>query len=151
MVGRRVNVGAVRSRTSHQSKCRSRVYFRQHRDRWSLVRSGLPAHPQPLVAIGTSLELELGVGLVFWLAGQRLESRFSSVTKSERYRSCLVERRQLRHGRRDRRHDCLALCTLFLWRTSIISADPELKKLTSEENPVTHPSVLSIRSIDDHA
>ena len=45
----------------------------------------------------------------------------------------------------------LALCTLFLWRTSIISADPELKKLTSEENPVTHPSVLSIRPADDHA
>jgi hypothetical protein len=45
----------------------------------------------------------------------------------------------------------LALSTLFVWRTSIISADPELKKLTSEENPVTHPSVLSIRSIDDHA
>jgi len=45
----------------------------------------------------------------------------------------------------------LALCTLFLWRTSIISADPELKKLTSEENLVTHPSVLSIRPADDHA
>lgn len=45
----------------------------------------------------------------------------------------------------------LALCTLFLWRTSIISADPELKKLTSEENPVTDPPVLSIRPADDHA
>lgn len=45
----------------------------------------------------------------------------------------------------------LSLCTLFLWRTSIISADPELKKLTSEENPVTHPSVLSIRPAGDHA
>ena len=45
----------------------------------------------------------------------------------------------------------LTLCTLFLWRSSIISADPELKKLTSEENPVTHPSVLSIRPADDHA
>jgi membrane protease YdiL (CAAX protease family) len=45
----------------------------------------------------------------------------------------------------------LALCTLFLWRTSLVSADPELKKLTSEENPVTHPSVLSIRSADEHA
>ena len=39
----------------------------------------------------------------------------------------------------------LAVCTLFLWRTSLISADPELMKLTSEENPVTDPSVLSIR------
>ena len=45
----------------------------------------------------------------------------------------------------------LALCTLFLWRTSLFSADPELMKLTSEENPVTHPSVLSIRPAGDHA
>jgi membrane protease YdiL (CAAX protease family) len=45
----------------------------------------------------------------------------------------------------------LALCTLFLWRTSLVSADPELKKLTSEENPVTDPSVLSIRPASDHA
>ena len=45
----------------------------------------------------------------------------------------------------------LALSTLLVWRISIISADPELKKLTSEENPVTDPSVLSIRPADDHA
>ena len=45
----------------------------------------------------------------------------------------------------------LALCTLLLWRTSLISADPELLKLTSEENPVIDPSVLSIRPADDHA
>jgi len=45
----------------------------------------------------------------------------------------------------------LVLSTLFVWRTSLVSADPELKKLTSEENPVTHPSVLSIRPADDHA
>lgn len=45
----------------------------------------------------------------------------------------------------------LALGTLVIWRFSMISADPELKKLTSEENPVTHPSVLSIRPADDHA
>ena len=45
----------------------------------------------------------------------------------------------------------LALSTLFIWRTSTISADPELLKLTSEENPVTHPSVISIRPADDHA
>ena len=43
----------------------------------------------------------------------------------------------------------LALGTLVIWRVSMISADPELKKLTSEENPVTHPSVLSIRPADD--
>ena len=45
----------------------------------------------------------------------------------------------------------LVLSTIFIWRTSRISADPELLKLTSEENPVTHPSVLSIRPADDHA
>jgi membrane protease YdiL (CAAX protease family) len=45
----------------------------------------------------------------------------------------------------------LALSTLFIWRTSLISPDPELQKLTSEENPVTRPSVLSIRPADDHA
>jgi len=45
----------------------------------------------------------------------------------------------------------LVLSTLFVWRTSLVSADPELKNLTSEENPVTHPSVLSIRPADDHA
>jgi len=45
----------------------------------------------------------------------------------------------------------LALSTLLIWRISLISADPELKKLTSEENPVTDPSVLSIRPADDHA
>ena len=45
----------------------------------------------------------------------------------------------------------LALGTLVIWRISMISADPELKKLTSEENPVTHASVLSIRPADDHA
>ncbi|HKG79665.1 MAG TPA: hypothetical protein VKA78_09610, partial [Pyrinomonadaceae bacterium] len=31
----------------------------------------------------------------------------------------------------------LALSTVFLWRTSLVSATPELKKLTSEENPAT--------------
>jgi RNA 3'-terminal phosphate cyclase len=45
----------------------------------------------------------------------------------------------------------LALATLVLLLKSPVSADPELKKLTSEENPVTHPSVLSIRPADDHA
>jgi len=45
----------------------------------------------------------------------------------------------------------LALATVLIWRISPVSADPELKKLTSEENPVTHPSVLTIRPADDHA
>jgi membrane protease YdiL (CAAX protease family) len=31
----------------------------------------------------------------------------------------------------------LALSTLFIWRTKLVSATPELLKLTSEENPVT--------------
>ena len=39
----------------------------------------------------------------------------------------------------------LALFTFFLWRTPWLSATPELKKLTSEENPATPSTVLSIR------
>ena len=42
----------------------------------------------------------------------------------------------------------LLLITLFLWRTKLISATPELKRLTSEENPVTSEPVLSIRPAD---
>ncbi len=45
----------------------------------------------------------------------------------------------------------LALSTIFLWRTPWISATPELKKLTSEENPVTPSPVISIRPVDHHA
>jgi membrane protease YdiL (CAAX protease family) len=45
----------------------------------------------------------------------------------------------------------IALCTVFLWRTSLVSADPELMRLTSEENPVRDPSALSIRPVDEHA
>lgn len=45
----------------------------------------------------------------------------------------------------------LALFTLFLWRTSWVSATPDLLKLTSEENPATPESVVSIRPADDHA
>ena len=40
----------------------------------------------------------------------------------------------------------LIIITIFLWRTSLISATPELLKMTSEENPVTREPVLSIRS-----
>lgn len=38
---------------------------------------------------------------------------------------------------------CIALvvATLFTWRTGLVSATPELKKLTSEENPATPRSV----------
>lgn len=45
----------------------------------------------------------------------------------------------------------LVLFTVFLWRTSWISATPELLKMTSEENPVTPSPFVSIRPVDDHA
>ncbi|HET6980143.1 MAG TPA: type II CAAX endopeptidase family protein [Pyrinomonadaceae bacterium] len=38
----------------------------------------------------------------------------------------------------------LIIITIFLWRTSLVSATPELLKMTSEENPVTREPVLSI-------
>ena len=37
----------------------------------------------------------------------------------------------------------MALFTWFIWRTSLVSATPELKKLTSEENPATPQPVVS--------
>ena len=43
----------------------------------------------------------------------------------------------------------LVIFTLFIWRTRLLSATPELKKLTSEENPVLPPPVVSIRPVDD--
>ena len=45
----------------------------------------------------------------------------------------------------------LVLFTIFLWRTPWVSTTPELKKLTSEENPARPSTVLSIRPADDHA
>jgi uncharacterized protein len=45
----------------------------------------------------------------------------------------------------------LAVFTFFLWRTPWISATPELKKLTSEENPVIPSPVISSRPANDHA
>ncbi|HEX6648120.1 MAG TPA: type II CAAX endopeptidase family protein [Pyrinomonadaceae bacterium] len=45
----------------------------------------------------------------------------------------------------------LILSTLFLWRTSWLSATPELAQLTSEENPATPEPVLTVRPVDDHA
>lgn len=45
----------------------------------------------------------------------------------------------------------LVLFTLFLWRTRLVSPTPELKKLTSEENPAIPQPVLTIRPADDHA
>jgi membrane protease YdiL (CAAX protease family) len=43
----------------------------------------------------------------------------------------------------------LVAFTLFVWRTRLLSATPELEKLTSEENPVFAPPVISIRPADD--
>ena len=45
----------------------------------------------------------------------------------------------------------LILFTVFLWRTSLVSATPELKQMTSEENPKTSEPVLSIRPAGEHA
>jgi len=43
----------------------------------------------------------------------------------------------------------LTLFTIFLWRTRLLSATPELKQMTSEENPATSEPVLSIRPAED--
>jgi hypothetical protein len=45
----------------------------------------------------------------------------------------------------------LIIFTAFLWRTSLVSATPELKQMTSEENPNLREPVLSIRPADEHA
>ena len=45
----------------------------------------------------------------------------------------------------------LLLFTVFLWKTRWLSATPELKQMTSEENPATSEPVLSIRPANDHA
>ncbi|HSE19333.1 MAG TPA: type II CAAX endopeptidase family protein [Pyrinomonadaceae bacterium] len=45
----------------------------------------------------------------------------------------------------------LILFTVFLWKTHWLSATPELKQMTSEENPATSEPVLSIRPANDHA
>ncbi|MFN2530490.1 MAG: lysostaphin resistance A-like protein [Pyrinomonadaceae bacterium] len=44
----------------------------------------------------------------------------------------------------------LIVSTFFLLRTRWLTANPELKKLTSEENPVVPPAVLSIQTTDLH-
>ncbi|HEX5888760.1 MAG TPA: type II CAAX endopeptidase family protein [Pyrinomonadaceae bacterium] len=45
----------------------------------------------------------------------------------------------------------LILVTIFTWRTRLVSATPDLKKLTSEENPVVPSPVVTIRPADDAA
>jgi membrane protease YdiL (CAAX protease family) len=44
----------------------------------------------------------------------------------------------------------IALFTLFIWRTSWLSATPELLKLTSEENPVTPSPQISFTGLHDY-
>jgi len=43
----------------------------------------------------------------------------------------------------------LVVFTLFVWRTRLLSATADLKTLTSDENPVVPPPVVSIRPVDD--
>jgi membrane protease YdiL (CAAX protease family) len=45
----------------------------------------------------------------------------------------------------------LALFTLYLWRTKLTSATPDLLRLTSEENPRTPTPVLRINPADESA
>jgi membrane protease YdiL (CAAX protease family) len=45
----------------------------------------------------------------------------------------------------------LIVSTIFIWRTRLVSATPELKKLTSEENPALPSHVPSIRPAEDVA
>ena len=45
----------------------------------------------------------------------------------------------------------LVLVTVYTWRTRLVSATPDLKKLTSEENPVVPSREVSIRPADDAA
>ncbi len=45
----------------------------------------------------------------------------------------------------------LILFTAFLWKTQWLTATPELKQMTSEENPATSEPVLSIRPAEDQA
>src|SRR5689334_17490876 len=45
----------------------------------------------------------------------------------------------------------LIVSTLFIWRMPLISATPDLKKLTSEENPALRSLVPGIRPADDIA
>jgi membrane protease YdiL (CAAX protease family) len=42
-----------------------------------------------------------------------------------------------------------SLLTLFIWRTSWLKATPELKKLTSQENPATPSPVISTRPAEE--
>jgi membrane protease YdiL (CAAX protease family) len=45
----------------------------------------------------------------------------------------------------------MLLFTIFTWRTSLVSATPELLKMTSEENPAIPRAVLSDRPADERA
>jgi len=45
----------------------------------------------------------------------------------------------------------MLLFTIYTWRTRLVSATPELLKMTSEENPATPSPVLSNRPADERA
>jgi membrane protease YdiL (CAAX protease family) len=45
----------------------------------------------------------------------------------------------------------MLLFTIYTWRTSLVSATPELLKMTSEENPALPSHVISDRPADEHA
>lgn len=43
----------------------------------------------------------------------------------------------------------LVISTLLVWRIRWVSPDPELLRLTSEENPASHSAVISIRPVEE--
>jgi membrane protease YdiL (CAAX protease family) len=45
----------------------------------------------------------------------------------------------------------MAIFTLYIWRTRLVSATPELRQLTSEENPLTPRSVVNSRPANETA
>lgn len=45
----------------------------------------------------------------------------------------------------------LVVSTLFIWRTRLVCATPELMKMTSEENPATPSTVVSVLRDDNNA
>jgi CAAX protease family protein len=45
----------------------------------------------------------------------------------------------------------MAIFTLYIWRTRLVSATPELQQLTSEENPLTRRSVVNSRPANETA
>jgi hypothetical protein len=44
----------------------------------------------------------------------------------------------------------LVVSILFVWKTRLVCASPELLAMTSAENPTVPPAVLSIRNANEH-